>query len=322
LSRFPDAPDLLLELSEIKWDLGRFEEAAAVNERLLALQPSSASGHVDRAAILYRNGAFVSSRAEAERGLELEPDAEHASQAHLLLADISAKGSDFEGAVAHCSKALAYEGAQQDPTVHARYAIWLRQDKRPDDADGEAELALSSKQVDTETRDALRSWGLPRGAIIASQSGGWQGLRYFVRGVVTNQGKRGLPPVRVVAELWDANSVLVGTGQAYTESDHLSSGESAAFQIEIRGFTPPQSATEASPDLERILGRRPEVSTVVVGRPGSVLYIITSAKRQGEIDAQNEWESKKARLVEQWKARPALPEAPMGYRFRVHVAVD
>jgi tetratricopeptide (TPR) repeat protein len=323
LDRFPDDPALLLQLAELSWDEKAFDQAMQLIRKLLEVDPDSAGGHQSLSALLYREGKFDEARAEAQRCLDLNPDREYRSQAHMVLADCAAKEKAFADAANHVAKALEYGETRDNPAVHTRYAYFLLQAGRHDQADDEARLAISMDPSNQALREALSAWGLPRGARIVSKSDEWDPQnRYFVKGVVTNEGRTRLESVRVIAELRTDQNKLVGTGQAYVEPSLLRPGESGAFQVEVKGFSLPTPTPEPYPDLVGILGRRPVVTQEVVGRPGTILGTITGSTRQKQIDAQRQWDFRAAELIAQWEARRAAPVSTTGYHYVAYVATD
>jgi tetratricopeptide (TPR) repeat protein len=329
LDRYPGNAVLLVQLAELNLDQQRFEQAEDVASRVIEISPDSPAGHRLLAAAFLGTGATNQARAEAVKTLESKPDAEDAAAAYLVLADCAASFTDFSTASAYLASALKYEDVAQDAVVHARYAVALSQIRKFAEADAEARVAVALDPESAYVRALLTPLGLPRGARIVSKLDEWDASqRYFVKGVVTNEGSAPLEQVRVVAEVHDPKGLLIGTGQGYAEPKRLGPGESGSFRIQVigafnAGSTLPEPPPEEYPNLEKILGPRPKVTAPVLeGR--SLSSYASAVLHQKQVADQEDWDLKAAEIKRKWQNRQRTRPIPAttGNTYSVYIAHD
>lgn len=79
---FPRAPALLIMLAQAQTRLGKFDDALALYDRVLEIDPGFAGTHINKANLFSRMGAFDKAETSARAALALAPNM---AQAHILL---------------------------------------------------------------------------------------------------------------------------------------------------------------------------------------------------------------------------------------------
>jgi Flp pilus assembly protein TadD len=227
---------VLLEATELAWDLGNLEEATKHTQKMLELDANYPPAHQCRGALLIREGRWEDARSELEQTISLGANPEYAAYAHTGLAQIALRARDFTKALVHIDQALSYVDVAKEPGFHTLRAFALLGVGRKSEASREASLALGLAPDDASVRDRLKSVGLPLGVRITSYSGSWDLIgNLIVKGVVVNEGESIARFARILAESLDENGTVVGTGYDYVNPGDLPPGTTGSFTIYIGG---------------------------------------------------------------------------------------
>ncbi len=103
-AEFPDHPDLLFGRALLSWQTGRAEQARALAERAVALQPENPAGHLLFAQLLEEAGLRDQALDHLEQALPHYPEDARLSRTYVRLA---LEGNNFAAAVARLAPLVA-----------------------------------------------------------------------------------------------------------------------------------------------------------------------------------------------------------------------
>ena len=234
----PEDSLVLLEQAELAWSEQRLEDCKEYTDRLLELFPAFAPGHQCRATLLERSGDLLGARREAELTLELNPNEEYRGFAHANLAAIGIRLGDVPDAILpNVDVALVSARGLGQKRLRVLRACLLEQSGRREEAQREANFAMTLWPGDPELAKGLRQCGLPRGIVVLSKGGAWDAIGNFVvKGVVRNEGSETREFVRVLVESLDGNGTVVASGYDYVEPLYaLHPGMTGTFIVYVEG---------------------------------------------------------------------------------------
>jgi len=232
----PKSSKLLLELAELAWEQGKYDESEVLTKRMLEIDATYAPAHQCMSALLMRKSQYQEARQEAEKAIALGADAEYRAYAHGIIARCALRDRDYRTAADHYRIAMRHEKVAKHGWAHALYASALLQGGTAREANKEARLALALSPNDQDIRTFLESAGLPVGVVIISRDAEWDILgNLVVTGVARNDDDVTSLYARVVAEGLDEQGTVVTTGWNFLDPVELPPGMTGSFKIYMKG---------------------------------------------------------------------------------------